>query len=123
MDFKTYFKLNKGTGKRRHKYNAKSCHCTQGHIHDSRLEARHCALIHLMARDKTKGIVEIKRQVTFELAVNGKKICGHRVDFLLEYQDGKQEVIESKGFATPEWELKHRLFEAIYPEIKYTVWR
>lgn len=108
---------------RMHKYNAHSCRCGQGHPHDSRLEARHCDRLHLMARDKNMGIAEIQRQVTFLLVVNGVRVAGHRVDFLLTYKDGGKEVIESKGFETPEWRIKHKLFEALYPKIKYTVWR
>ena len=106
-----------------HKYNASSCTCSLGHHHDSRLEARHCWLLDLMSRDPNKGIEEVRRQVTFPLEVAGKRICGHRVDFVLVHKDGRKVVVESKGFETPEWNIKHKLFLALYPEIEYQVWR
>jgi hypothetical protein len=124
MTFKTFFKLQKeAKPKKRKKYNSISCRCALGHIHDSRLEAAHCPTIHLMAKDKTKGIIKVERQVTFPLVVNGHKICDHRPDFLLTYKDGHQEIIESKGFENPVWPIKKALFEALYPEITYSVWR
>ena len=106
-----YFRYNK--------YKNKSCSCHAGHNHDSRLEARYCDQLGLLVRaGEIKGY---QTQKTFDLKVNGKKICGHRVDFLLDMNDGTQEVRETKGWATPEWKIKHKLFEANYPTIKYVV--
>jgi hypothetical protein len=101
------------------KYKNKSCTCHAGHNHDSRFEARYCDQLGLLVM--AKEIKGYETQKTFDLKVNGKKICGHRVDFLVETNDDKQEVHECKGFATAEWKIKHKLFEANYPEIKYIV--
>ena len=53
--------------------------------------------------------------------VNGIRITTHKVDFLVMTKKGKLEVNETKGFPTPEWNLKRKLFEALYPDIPYIV--
>lgn len=106
---------------RRVKYNNSSCTCNQGHLHDSRGEASYCNDLELLK--KAGEIKGYENQVTFDLVVNGKTICEHRVDFLVTTNSGKKEVNEFKGFATDVWNLKRKLFEAVYPDIKYIVVR
>lgn len=97
-----------------------NCSCTVDGIRfDSRREADYYG--QLKIEQRAGLILNFERQVTFELAVNGKKICAHRVDFLVHYRGGRREVREVKGFATAEWDIKRKLFEAIYPEIPYKV--
>ncbi len=116
-EYRDYIKTGNEPGKKkRNKYNAKSCKCAQDHIHDSIDEASCCNLLHNLIKDG-----EISTQKTFHLYVNDKKICGHRVDFLVTWEDGRQEVFEYKGFATGVWRIKHKLFEACYPDIPYHV--
>ena len=105
--------------KRSHKYNAASCKCYSGHIHDSRLEARVCD--RLLAMVQGGEIESYERQVNFDLLAYGIKICAHRVDYVLTHKNNSLEVWEVKGYATPEWRIKKKLFEANYPHIKYTV--
>ena len=93
--------------------------CRQGHSHDSCDEAEYCNKLELLC--KAGHIKEYKQQVTYDLKVNGHKICGHRVDFLVTNPDDSIEVHEFKGFATQLWVLKKKLFEAVYPEIPYLV--
>ena len=95
--------------------------CSQGHSHDSRAEAGYCDELHALLR--AGEIQEIKQQKTFDFVVNGKKICGHRVDFMVKTNEGIWEVHEVKGFGTEIWRIKHKLFEALYPEIPYHVIR
>ena len=103
------------------KYKSLSCKCAIGHIHDSRGEARYCdTLQHLLG---LKAFHSIEYQVSFPMVANGKKICVHKVDFLITDDKGKQTVHEYKGFATDVWKLKHKLFLALYPEIEYKVIR
>lgn len=86
---------------------------------DSRREADYYGQLKL---EKRGGLIkDFKRQVEFPLSVNGIKICTHRVDFLVDLPNGKSEVREVKGFATPEWNLKRKIFEATWPEIEYKV--
>lgn len=100
--------------------NVKKSYC--GHSYDSKAEAGYAQDLDLMV--KAKEIEGYERQVTFNLyGKNGNKICGHRVDFVVTVNDGSKEVHEYKGFATPEWNLKRKLFEDNYPEIPYIVIR
>jgi hypothetical protein len=43
------------------------------------------------------------------------------VDFVVTHADGHEEWIEVKGFETPIWKLKKKLFEACYPNRKLVV--
>ncbi len=104
---------------RRHKYNARSQVCSQGHRHDSMGEAGYCDTLALL-----KSVGDIKSyetQVTFPLKVKGKTITTHRVDFVVVGKDGRKAVHECKGFSTREWGLKKKLFEVCYPGIEYFV--
>lgn len=100
------------------KYNNSSC-AVDNHRFDSRKEADYYGQIKI---EKKAGLIlDFERQVSFDLTVNGKKICRHIVDFLVTLPDGKREVREVKGFATDVWNLKRKLFEAIYHDIEYKV--
>ena len=101
-----------------HKYHAKR-HVINGLNYDSKLEAEHG--LELQIRKQAKEVTDFQRQVRFKYYVNDQHICDHIVDFLVTYPDGHQEVEEVKGFATPEWRIKHKLFLALYPDIPYNV--
>ena len=102
------------------KYGNKSCQCIMKHWHDSVLEATHCNKLYAMAtRKEIKGY---KIQKTFALDVKGEHICDMRVDFWVIGNDGKEYVVESKGFKTEIWRLKWKLFCAIHPKIDYVIW-
>jgi hypothetical protein len=101
------------------KYSNKSCKCNQEHIHDSRGEARYCD--NLALQKKIGEIKDYECQKNIDLIVEGHKICCHRVDFWITENDDKNRVEEYKGFATDVWNLKRKLFEAIYPGIPYIV--
>lgn len=68
-------------------------------------------------RLKAKDIKSWTRQVKIDLKVNGQHICNYYVDFKVIHNDNSVEYVEVKGFATPEWQLKWRLFEALISEI------
>lgn len=106
--------------RKRQKFNAKRQNYN-GHQYDSRAEAQVAAELDL--RVKARDIRGYRRQVTVPLIVNGKRVCAMRVDFVLEHNDGSEEHLEVKGFQTPEWLIKRKLFEALYPEKVYTVRR
>jgi hypothetical protein len=55
------------------------------------------------------------------MEVNHRKICNLVVDFLVSNNDGSFEYLEVKGFPTPAWRLKQKLFHALYPQFKLTV--
>jgi hypothetical protein len=88
--------------------------------YDSRLEANYALIL---KQELKEGLItDIKEQVMFDLrGLNGKRVCGHRVDFVVTLPNGKQEAREVKGFATSIWQLKKKLFEDNYPDIDYIV--
>lgn len=101
------------------KYSNKRCQCSQGHWHQSIFEADYCNQLHIL-----KLANEIKRyeiQVKFSLKIADHHITNHYVDFLITKNDGTLEVHETKGFATSDWNLKRKMFEAQYPDIPYIV--
>ena len=115
MNLVEFLKLkNKKKGS---KYKNDSCWCAQGHIHDSRAEARYCNILQL--RKKAGDIKSFRNQVTFPLIVNGKTVTSHRVDFLVTGNDGKDYVDEFKGPETDAWKIKRKLFIALHPDIPY----
>lgn len=113
----------------RAKYKNQSCN-VDGHFFHSRSEAGYYGQLKML---KLAGeIKEFDRQVGFELFAwtpnddfrsghNRKKVTTHIVDFLVTLNDGTKEVHEVKGFATDTWQIKHKLFEANYPELTYKV--
>lgn len=101
------------------KYHNKSCRCAARHNHDSIFEAQYCDTLHVLM--KAGEVQEVRVQVSYPLAVNGVHICNHIVDFLIITKEGKKEVHETKGFATDVWQIKHKLFEALYPDLPYRV--
>jgi hypothetical protein len=87
-----------------------------GDIYHSKREADYAAeLSYACAGRDIKGW---ERQVRLPLIVNGTKIAVYAIDFVIEHLDGSKEYIEVKGFETPVWKLKWKLFEALYPELK-----
>ena len=98
-----------------------TCRCLSGHIHHSRKEAKYCD--ELSWRIKAKEITSFETQKRYSLDVNGKHICNHIPDFLVTFPDGHQEIHEVKGFEQEVWRIKHKLFEACYPDLPYIVIR
>lgn len=96
-----------------------SCTCFSRHSHDSIHEANVCN--RLMAMLQNKEIKSYKTQSTWPLNVKKEHICDHRVDFEVVKLDKSIEIWEAKGYATPEWRIKHKLFKVLYPKIPYHI--
>ncbi len=91
------------------------------YVYHSRKEARYAADLDL--RVKAGELRSWRRQVSFPLCVNGKKVCSYIVDFIETAADGTETAVEVKGFATETWRLKFKLFEILYPDLpKKIVW-
>lgn len=103
------------------KYRNKSCTCRQGHHHDSIKEGDYCNILELLRQ--SGDIKKYDIQKTFDLCIDGKKICAIRPDFLVMTRTGGLEVHEVKSYITmtPEWNIKRKMFEALYPDITYIV--
>lgn len=57
------------------------------------------------------AITELKRQVSFELEVNGMLITTYRADYSY-IRNGEYIVEDRKGVVTPEFKLKYKLMKA-----------
>lgn len=104
---------------RRTKFGNKHTACLAKHVHDSRVEAEYCN--RLLAMKKAGEIKNFFTQVTYRITLNDILICKHIVDFDVYTLDGRNEVHEVKGMKTAAWTIKHKLFMACYPDVKYVV--
>lgn len=86
-----------------------------GSRYDSKKEATYAAQLDLLI--KAKEIKGYERQFPLKMYVNGKHVTTWRVDFKVENKDGVIEFHEVKGFPTPEYNLKRKLFEALQQEM------
>ena len=104
---KTYFKSAKKT-----EY--------KGQHFDSKFEAQQAFELDMM--QKAGEIIKWEAHKRLPLIVNGYVVCDYEIDFIA-YRDGETEYIETKGYPTPVWRLKWKLFEALYtaPGNKLTV--
>lgn len=85
----------------------------------SRAEANYAAELNM--RIRANDIKGWEAQVPVEMVVQGVKICKYIIDFVITHTDGSLEYVEVKGFEKPEWKLKWKLFEALYPDLKKTI--
>ncbi len=90
--------------------------------YDSKFEAGYAQELNL--RQKAKDIKSWDEQIVLDLNVNGFRVCTYKIDFIVYHNDGTIEYVETKGYPTPVWRLKWKLFEALYsdlPDTKLTV--
>lgn len=94
------------------KYGAKKT-VVDGVTFASKLEARRWN--ELLMLQKSGAISGLKRQVPFDLTVNGHLVCRYITDFTYTTADTGESVVEdAKGVLTPEFRLKAKLMEAIH---------
>ena len=106
------------------KYGAKECYINDNHF-DSLMEAQY--YVYLLQQVKNGAVKEFLMQEPFELQpkfVN--KFTGRSTqsityvaDFVLFYPNDNVEVIDVKGKETPEFKIKKKLFEYMYPDIYF----
>jgi hypothetical protein len=97
--------------------------CYDGATYASKLEAAHAQRLDLLKKSAANGnrVKSWKRQVPIRLVVNGSVICTYIVDFVVAYEDGREELHEVKGVWTPEAKLKVKLFRALFPDRRLVV--
>ncbi len=88
-------------------------------LYHSTLEADYAKLLDTLL--KGKELKSVEAQPRFYLKVNDKTICTIVPDFLVVTKNGQKEIREIKGIETPEWRIKWKLMQALYPEFKYYV--
>lgn len=85
---------------------------------DSAGEAARFAQLKLLERARV--ILSLSRQPRFILCVNGHEVCEYRADFAY-FENGRQVIEDFKGMITPEFRLKRKLFNALYPALELRV--
>jgi len=89
----------------------------EGKIFDSRMEGSYYQELLWMKRDG--AIREIECQPVFILQENPK--IKYVADFRITFSDGTQIIVDVKGFETPAFRMKAKLFKAKYPDIELRV--
>lgn len=91
--------------------------------YDSKKEAAHAAKLELLrnASNPSERVVKIEKQVRYQLIpsqrIGGKvaeRACHYVADFCIEYADGRKEVIDVKGFKTPDYIIKRKLMLHVF---------
>ena len=93
-----------------------------GYLYDSKFEAGYAQELDL--RVKAKDIKSWEKQKKLELVVNNYVVTTYKIDFIITHNDDSLEYVETKGWASPTWRLKWKLFEACYgdkPGVQLTV--
>lgn len=105
-----------GPLRRRNKFGAHSV-VYKGRRYASQAEADHAATLRMLrhAADSHERVTIIVCQPT--LILQDEPRITYRPDFKVTFADGRTEYHEVKGFETPEWKLKEKLFRARYPDL------
>ncbi len=102
------------TQKRRNKYGSKKTEYA-GAMYDSKAEAQRAAELDVLM--KCGEIAGWERQVPYVIVVNGVYVCTYIVDFRVTESGVKFWAEDVKGFSTPVFRLKEKLFRACYPNV------
>lgn len=100
------------------KYNSKKTRCANGHLHDSKKEAKRCNALHGL---ENAGVISgLKIQQKFELIpaqryenMENERSCSYVADFTY-YLNGIFTIEDTKGFKTPEYIIKRKLLKQRY---------
>jgi len=90
---------------------------------DSKKEAQKYLELKLLQR--AGEVIELELQPEFVLQEayrhKGKKVRAltYRADFRVKYRDGREVVIDTKGYRTKEYLIKRKLLLARYPDIDF----
>lgn len=104
--------------KKRHKFSAKPT-VVDGIRFASKAEADRYG--HLKLLEQNQFIYGLELQPKFPIHINGQQVCTYVADFRYRKTSGGDDIIEDvKGFKTPVYSLKKKLFEACYPHLKIT---
>lgn len=68
-------------------------------------------------RKRANDIRDWQRQVKIDLKVNGVHITNYFIDFIIEHNDGRKELVEYKGYETDLWQVKWNLLKAVKDEL------
>lgn len=77
---------------------------------DSKAEARH--YVRLLMMQRAGEISNLRRQVRFGIFAGGKRVAHYLADFVYTDREGRERVIDVKGFDKETARLKRKLVEA-----------
>lgn len=63
---------------------------------------------------RSRIIRDLELQPKFPIVINGHKVCTYIADFRYIDEQGRIVIEDVKGFATPLYNLKRKLVEAVY---------
>lgn len=88
----------------------------KGQIFDSKKEADYAATLDNLkhAAFPKDRVHSYERQVPFRIVVDQVDICTYIADFRVNYADGREEIIDVKGFKTAIYKIKKKLVKAQY---------
>lgn len=117
---RTHLINGKQDGPKRHSKYGNRQTFVDGLRFDSAKEASRWQELKLL--EKAGEIVELERQVRFELRVNRQEVCAYVADFTYRPNIGRSLIVEDvKGHKTREYVIKKKLMKAIHGiEIKET---
>lgn len=89
------------------------------HTFDSKKEARRYSDLFIL--QQRGEISELTLQPSYDLIVNGHKVCSYKADFRYLDKTGRVRIEDVKGgkaTKTPTYRIKRKLFEALYAGLK-----
>ena len=106
--------IAKASAKQKNKFNAKKT-IVGSFTFDSKAEATRYSELRVM--EHRGEISELELQPEFPLIVNGAKVGLYKADFRYRDRDARRRVedVKSKATITPQYRLKKKLAEALYP--------
>ena len=116
MKVTEYRNLLKSAQHKKNKYNAKKT-TVDGITFDSAKESRRYQCLKLM--EKAGEISGLELQPSFDIIVNGHKICRYVGDFRYKLKNGEEILEDSKGVRTSLYLLKKKLMKATYNIVIY----
>jgi hypothetical protein len=97
------------------KFGSKPMRCSQGQMHQSRLEARRCTELHLMVKGGLIRDLVAHPQPRYRLEVSNVHVCDYMPDFVyVDCESGQTIVEDCKGRKTREYSIKEKLMRALH---------
>lgn len=95
-----------------------------GHVFSSELELKYYEYILTLMDGAVKDVILQPRFLLQEaFTKNGEKVrkIEYVADFKIFYTDGTEEIVDTKGFTTPDFKLKQKMFDYKYPDLNLRV--
>ena len=106
------------------KYKAKKV-SIDNHLFDSREEGKYYLLLKERVRHSDIHSFSLQPRFTLQPSYekNGKKVhpITYRADFSVTHLDGQKEIIDVKGMKTPDFRLKQKMFDYLFPDLTLTL--